>query len=72
MDEKLREIVPAEFPQLFRLAWNRDPLRPVAPAEAYALYDRNWRFVDIDHLTAKEAKLIRELDAAFGNGFRLM
>lgn len=62
-------IVPAEFPELRKLAWNRDPARPVAAEEAFALYERNWRFVDREHLTEREARLIRALGKAFGRGF---
>jgi hypothetical protein len=72
MAEMRREIVPAEFPELKKLVWNRDPLRPVDAEEAYALYDRNWRFVDTEHMSACELELIQELDKHFGNGFHLM
>jgi hypothetical protein len=70
--EMPREIVPANFPELAKLVWNRDPLRPVDAQEAYALYDRNWRFVDIERMDAREVALIQELDRHFGNGFHLI
>jgi hypothetical protein len=60
--------VPAEFPELAMLAWNRNPERPIPGEEALALYERNWRHVDKDHLTPREAELIHELAEEFGNG----
>jgi hypothetical protein len=63
------QIVPADFPELKRLVWNRDPLRPIAAEEVFALYERNWRFVDQDHLTEREAELIDELGRLYSNGF---
>jgi len=64
-------IIPAEFPELKMLVWNRDVARAIPAEEAFALYERNWRFVDVAHLTAHEAKLIRDLTDAFGKGFML-
>ncbi|MDM9646469.1 hypothetical protein [Rhizobium sp. S163] len=66
------QITPAEFPELNRLAWNRDPRRPIDAAEVFALYERNWHFVDRDKLTTREAMLIDELGEEFGHGFKLM
>jgi len=65
-------IVPADFPELAMLAWNRDPTRPIAPEEALALYERNWRHVDKEHLTPEEARLIHDLAEEFGNGVLLV
>jgi len=61
-------VVPAAYPELALLAWNRDPSRPMAADEAFALYERNWRHVDKDRLTPREADLIRDLTARFGRG----
>jgi hypothetical protein len=65
------EIVPAEFPELKTLVWNRDPARPIAAEEVFALYERNWRFVDQDFLTDKERRLIQELTDEYGHGHML-
>ncbi len=62
-------IVPALFPELSKLVWNRDPQRAVSADEAFALYERNWRFIDREHLTEREAGLIRELGKKYGRGF---
>ncbi|NKL25201.1 hypothetical protein GFM07_41535 [Rhizobium leguminosarum bv. viciae] len=64
-------ITPTEFPELATLVWNRDPARPIAADEVFALYERNWRFVDQDHLTEKERLLIRELVDEYGHGHML-
>ncbi|BCH20556.1 hypothetical protein MesoLjLc_03350 [Mesorhizobium sp. L-8-10] len=66
------EIIPAEFPELTKLAWNRDPRRPMADDEVFALYERNWRFVDHEHLTEEETRLLRELCDKYGHGLRLV
>jgi hypothetical protein len=64
-------IVPAEFPELQALAWNRDVARPIPAEEAFALYERNWRFIDQKRLTAREKRLIRDLADKFGHGVLL-
>ena len=61
-------IVPAEFPELQALAWNRDAERPIPAEEAFALYERNWRFVDQKRLTMREKLLIQMLADKFGHG----
>jgi hypothetical protein len=64
-------IVPAEFPQLRMLAWSRDVTHPIPAEEAFALYERNWRFVDKDQMTEREMQLIRSLADRFGRGVLL-
>ena len=61
-------IVPADFPQLKQLVWNRNAARPIAAEEVFSLYERNWRFVDIARLTPPEAALIADLAQKFGKG----
>ncbi|MDX8448492.1 hypothetical protein [Mesorhizobium captivum] len=68
MPANIAPIVPAEFPQLQALVWNRDSARPIPAEEAFALYERNWRFVDQKRLTALEQLLIRKLADEFGHG----
>lgn len=53
------------------LVWNRDSARPI-PARVFALYERNWRFIDTSRLTGEEAQLIRDLTALYGNGVLLV
>ncbi|MER8753260.1 hypothetical protein NKH57_29235 [Mesorhizobium sp. M1050] len=64
-------IVPAELPELGALAWNRDPARSIPAEEAFALYERNWRFVDQKRLTTREKLLIQTLADKFGHGILL-
>jgi hypothetical protein len=64
-------VVPAEFPELQVLAWNRDAARPIPAEEAFALYERNWRFVDQKRLTTREKLLIQTLADKFGHGILL-
>lgn len=61
-------VIPAHYPQLARLAWNRDPLRPIGGDEALALYEANWRHVNVDALTPPERALIDTLTRRHGAG----
>ncbi len=61
-------IVPADYPELSRLTWNRDPKRPISEADAFDLYETNWRHVDQIALTQAERQLIAELTATIGRG----
>ena len=61
-------IVPADFPELALIVWSRDAVRPITASEAFAIYERNWRFVDRNRLTAPEIDLIQTLTAKFGHG----
>lgn len=71
LQDRTALIVPRDYPELQMLAWNRDVARPIPPEEALALYERNWRHVDADHLTPREAELIDDLVEEFGNGLML-
>ncbi|WP_179958200.1 helix-turn-helix domain-containing protein [Chitinimonas arctica] len=55
------------YPQLKQLAWNRTT-KDIDAEDALSLYERNWRFVDVDALSDKEAKLIDRLKKKFGHG----
>lgn len=41
MTANIAPIIPAEFPELQALAWNRDVTCPIPAKEAFALYERN-------------------------------
>jgi hypothetical protein len=57
----------ADYPQLRDLAWNRsDQLIPAQ--EAFALYERNWRFIEEHRLDDPERVLIERLAEQFGSG----
>jgi hypothetical protein len=62
-----KTLIIDEYPQLTLLAWNRT-LREIEPEDAFALYERNWRFVDVTILTAKERALIKRLTRDYGHG----
>ncbi len=55
-----------DYPQLRDLAWNRvdDFIRG---KEAFQLYERNWRLLDLALLDGRERELIARLKAEFGN-----
>ncbi|MFT5531893.1 MAG: hypothetical protein ACI802_000109 [Candidatus Paceibacteria bacterium] len=56
-----------DYPQLALLAWSR-VLRDITEEDAFALYERNWRFVDVDALTAAERGLIDRMTDQYGKG----
>jgi hypothetical protein len=57
----------ADYPALADLAWNLS-LKHLSARQAFALYERNWRFVDERRLTARERALIDRLTERFGSG----
>lgn len=57
-----------DYPALRQLAWQTPGLEVVTPAEALALYERNWRHVDQAALQDHERALIARLADAFGGG----
>ena len=56
------------YPQLHKLGWQLKGVEELAPKEALALYERNWRHVDVAGLTPKETALIRALSSNLGGG----
>lgn len=65
LPERLRV---GDYPQLARLAWQLDAATELAPREAFALYERNWRHVDVPALEGRERELVSELAHRFGAG----
>ena len=63
-----RGIVPGDYPQLRRLAWNRRPGEPMDPRAVLSLYEREWRHVDVTALTGRERRLLAQLVETHGNG----
>jgi len=62
------QIKITDFPQLRLIAWNRQEDALIEEEEALALYERNWRFVDQEHLTSDEQSLIQRLVRDYGHG----
>lgn len=69
LDDALDQLIVhlADYPQLRDLAWNRTD-EYIPAKEAFQLYERNWRFVEPDHLDPEERALINRLKARFGGG----
>jgi hypothetical protein len=69
LDRFLQDVVVDihQWPKLRELAWNRAD-RWIPAAEALALYERNWRFVQPGELTTEEATFIDRLKQQFGGG----
>lgn len=65
-------LVLDHYPQLKLIAWNRAPSKEIGESDAFALYERNWRFVDPEALTVREKALIERLSAKFGHGLLLV
>lgn len=57
-----------EYPQLKELCWNRPANALLEGADALAIYERNWRFVAPEELTAQEQEMLDNLVARYGNG----
>jgi hypothetical protein len=56
-----------DYPQLRDLAWNRvDEF--ITAREAFQLYERNWRLIDVPALQDDERALIARLKTEFGDG----
>jgi len=56
-----------EYGGLASICWN---LREeyLTRREAFALYERNWRYLDVDSMTEDETRLLDELREEFGRG----
>jgi hypothetical protein len=65
LDDLVVEV--AAYENLSLLCWNRRA-RFISAADAFALYERNWRLVDHRRIKAAERALIERLAARYGNG----
>lgn len=65
-------VIPNDFPEFKQLAWNGDASHAIPGREAFALYERNWRFVDTGRLVEEERQLIADLSSLHGNGILLV
>jgi transcriptional regulator with XRE-family HTH domain len=57
-----------DYPQLRQLAWQLHGVEEVTPQEALSLYERNWRHVDVQALSAAERMLVDTLGRTLGKG----
>lgn len=78
-DNRGRKINARLYPQLLQLLWDRkhdfdiNAKKPVmiTPHEAYNLYEKLGRFVEISNMGEKEQRLFEKLKATEGNGVYL-
>ena len=59
----------SDYPQLRFIAWNRPGDDILSDEDAFALYERNWRFVDQKALDDRELALIERLTNEVGHGY---
>lgn len=57
----------SDYPQLKLLVWNSD-VSELEDELAFSIYERNWRWIEVEALTAGEALLIERLKNSFGGG----
>ncbi len=57
-----------DYAELRLIAWNRHPDDWIEESEALALYEANWRFVDVDQMNASEKALLARLVKEQGAG----
>lgn len=69
LDEFLDEAVvdARAYPSLHALLWNRRDPR-IASRDAFALYERHWRLIDLGRTSDAERQFIDRLAQRFGNG----
>jgi transcriptional regulator with XRE-family HTH domain len=68
-----RRIRLDRYAQLRQLAWQLAPgVIDLAPEDAFALYERNWRHVDHTAMDANERALLDKLTATVGKGVLLV
>lgn len=58
----------SDYPELRLIAWNRNPNDWIEGAEALALYEANWRYVDFERMSSKEKYFLNQLVNEYGNG----
>lgn len=57
-----------DYPQLKQLAWHIHGTNEISPLEAWGIYERNWRHLDLESLLPGERQLIEALRVAMGAG----
>jgi hypothetical protein len=57
-----------DYPQLRLLAWSRSSADLLDEQDAFALYEREWRWIDQGSLLEKEIALIERLKRQYGHG----
>jgi transcriptional regulator with XRE-family HTH domain len=57
----------SDYPELKKLAWQVHGVESLRPAEAFDIYERNWRHVDEQALNLQERELVRKLRLVFAS-----
>lgn len=58
----------AGYPQLRRLSWHLTGVEEISAAEAFGLYERNWRHLDLAGMEPAERALVKSLADRLGGG----
>jgi len=58
----------ADYPVLKSLAWQLKGTTVVSAQEAFDIYERNWRHVDLEKMKSREKELIQGLIVTLGKG----
>ncbi len=59
-------IVPNDYPELSLICWHRRRDTPMSEEDAFAIYERHWRYVYQDYLTEEEKAFIERLKEKYG------
>lgn len=65
-DPEMPHLRIKDYPQLKALAWQLSDEEYLTDAEAISIYERNKRFLDLEHLDERERKLMQRLTIAKG------
>lgn len=57
-----------KYPALDQICWHMGGSQRVLASEAFAIYERNWAYVDVRTLSKHEIQLITRLAHEYGNG----
>ncbi|MGM0785976.1 MAG: hypothetical protein ACQEUM_17925 [Pseudomonadota bacterium] len=66
-DETHSTLIPDDYPELRLICWFRRRDLPIEEKEAWAIYERNWRYVYTNWLTEEEKALIERLKEQYGS-----
>lgn len=61
-------IALADYPQLKALAWQVHGVDTISPVEAFGIYERNARHLDMQAMTPEEQQLWKLLEQVFAQG----
>jgi len=63
----MKKIRIADYPELRLITWSFPDLEEMEEDMAFAIYERNWRYVYEDRLSQKEKDFIKYLTDKYGN-----